>query len=101
MQILELQHDRHPVLRANSAEHLSHHMEGPVPDLPRVVADAADVRARAEVEPEQVTQYMSMAFSQIRVVAHEQLPNFLFDLVPGSVQRLVIGNSKPRTNDVA
>jgi hypothetical protein len=76
-------------------------MESAIADLPWVVAYATDVRTRAEVKPEQVTQYMGMAFSQIRVVAHEQLPNFLFDLVPGRVQRLVIGNLKPPCNDVA
>jgi hypothetical protein len=90
------------VLRTDAAKHLRRRMEDAIADLLAVVADALDVLAVTEVQPDEMAKRMGVGLCQVlAILGLEQRRHVLFDLLLGDRHAVIIGNLQSPGEDVA
>ena len=95
VQVLEQQHHRCAFRAGNAAQQLRRCVKGAVADLARIVADAGDMRAVAEVEADQVAEQVGMGLGEFgAVVGHEQGRDAGLDLALRIVHAVAVGDAQ-------
>ena len=102
VQVLELQHDRRAVGRADAAEQLRRGVERAIADLPGVVEDALQVAAVTPLDADQVAEQMGVAFGDLgTVVVDEQRRDALLHLPARRLEAVVVADLEAPGQDVA
>ena len=102
VQVVELEHDRCAGLRRDAAKHLRRGVERAVADLAGVAADAAQVAAVAEVEPDQVAEQVGVRLRHLGAfVGFEQRRDAGFDLAFRDGDAVAVADLQAPREDVA
>ena len=102
VQVVELQHDPRALVYADAPQHLCRGVEAAGADLARVVEDALDMPAVAEIQADQLAQQVSVRLRQVGpVVGDEKGCHAVLELVLRLAHAVAVDDVQPPCQHVA